>query len=108
MIDFASTSELPNRQPHNFSRVGQSVIYNGTCYLADRGSALIHVIDLGNRHHQTTIKGFCGKPPKQESTTTSTTTAAAAATSASSTSQLANTQSPPELRDILATVGPMA
>ena len=44
-------------KPHNSSQVGQSVIYNGTDYLADRDNALIRVIDLGNHHH---LKGHQG------------------------------------------------
>lgn len=97
-------------KPHNSSQVGQSLIYNGTYYLADRDNAIIHVIDLAN-HHQRTIKGFNGKPAKKGSSTsttmtTSTTTAPATGTSTFSTSQLAYAELSPELRDSLATAGP--
>lgn len=50
--------------PHKTSQVGQSIIYNGIGYLADRDHALIHVIDLNN-HHQKTIKGLNGKSLKE-------------------------------------------
>jgi hypothetical protein len=85
--------------PHKSSQVGQSVIYNGIGYLADRDHVLIHVIDLNN-HHQKTIKGLNGKSLKKGSSTsttkTSTSTATATTTgpSASSNSQMAHAQLP--------------
>jgi hypothetical protein len=97
-------------KPHNSSQVGQSLIYNGTYYLADRDNAIIHVIDLA-KHHPRTIKGFNVKPAKKSSSTstttpTSTTTATTTSTSTFPTSQLAYALLSPELRDSLATAGP--
>jgi DNA-binding beta-propeller fold protein YncE len=46
--------------PKNATSVDQSVVYNGTYYLADRSNNAVHVIDLAASKEATAITGFKG------------------------------------------------
>ncbi|KAF7172823.1 hypothetical protein CNMCM5623_004952 [Aspergillus felis] len=58
-LSYQLASTIP-WSPKNATSVDQSVVYNGTYYLADRTNKAVHVIDLASSKETTAITGFKG------------------------------------------------